>query len=414
MRWPLALALCAACTSPLAVRETLERTEQTLELAHRVYGPLCAPVEMAYAETAADFTRIELHQGSAHRADRHVREAYDYAITALEKATPCGGADRDRDTIPDIVDRCADEPEDFDGDKDDDGCKDIDPHGDDDGDGIANVDDGCPEVPEDFDGHNDDDGCPETSEDSDGDGIVDVVDQCRMAAEDIDNFQDSDGCPDPDNDNDNIPDFRDACAMSPEDIDGWMDDDGCPDADNDLDGIADVIDKCPNEPGDRQREGCPLQDGDGDGIADINDRCLDQPETKNGYLDEDGCPDTPPSRVRVTRQRVLPDDTVKFTSGSAYLAQESYALLDSIVQVLNDAPTMRLRIEGHTDAQGGDDANLRLSRDRADSVRTYLMSKGISESRLTATGFGETKPVDTNRTERGRALNRRVEFHILE
>ena len=153
-RWVIFLTL-TGCTSPHAVREALERTEQTLELAHRVYAPLCAPVELAYAETSADFTRIELHQGSPYRADTHVKEAYSYAVTALEKATPCGGADRDRDTIPDIVDRCPDEPEDFDGDKDDDGCKDVDPHGDADGDGIMNIDDGCPEVPEDFDGHND-------------------------------------------------------------------------------------------------------------------------------------------------------------------------------------------------------------------------------------------------------------------
>jgi OOP family OmpA-OmpF porin len=105
---------------------------------------------------------------------------------------------------------------------------------------------------------------------------------------------------------------------------------------------------------------------------------------------------------------------VKFSTGNAYIEPVSYELLDSVVQVLNDAPSMRLRIEGHTDALGGDDVNLRLSRERAEAVRAYLMSKGVSEARVEASGFGEVRPIDTNRTEKGRALNRRVEFHILE
>ena len=97
------------------------------------------------------------------------------AQRALEEATPCGTADADKDTIPDVVDQCPEEAEDFDNDRDEDGCQDILPNGDEDNDGIINIDDSCSDR-EDFDGHNDEDGCPETSNDTDGDGLIDAVD----------------------------------------------------------------------------------------------------------------------------------------------------------------------------------------------------------------------------------------------
>ena len=409
----LFLLVLVACVSPQELQMAMQRTEMTIALAHRVYAPLCSPESIAHAETSLDFAKIELHQGNLNRAQDHINQAYTASVNALELSTPCGGADADRDGIPDIVDACPDEPEDYDGDQDDDGCRDIDPAGDDDGDGILNFDDGCVMEPEDFDGHNDDDGCPETSEDSDGDGIVDEVDACRMAAEDIDQFEDGDGCPDPDNDLDGILDFRDSCPLAAEDLDGWYDDDGCPDPDNDNDGVPDVRDDCPNEEGVRERQGCPAADLDLDGVADHNDLCPDQPETRNGYLDEDGCPDTPPQLVQVTQQRVMPKENVRFRTGKALLDASSYRLLDNIVQVLVDSKTMRLRIEGHTDSEGGESTNLELSRERAVSVRKYLMDQGVDGSRLVAEGYGETRPLDTNRTPRGRAKNRRVEFHIL-
>jgi outer membrane protein OmpA-like peptidoglycan-associated protein len=278
---------------------------------------------------------------------------------------------------------------------------------------VLNVDDGCVDQPEDFDGDADDDGCPETSEDADGDGVVNLVDVCPDDAEDLDAFKDVDGCPDLDNDGDLVADIVDACALVDEDRDGWEDEDGCPDPDNDMDGVPDVNDACANEPGDRDRQGCPIADGDKDGIADINDRCPDIIETVNQYLDEDGCPDSPPSGVRVTRTRVEITDTVQFQTGSATLLPASYSILDNVHQVLVDAPYLRVRIEGHTDAEGSDDANLTLSEERARSVRVYLESKGIDPSRLESVGHGESRPIDTNRTASGRTANRRVEFVIL-
>jgi outer membrane protein OmpA-like peptidoglycan-associated protein len=312
------------------------------------------------------------------------------------------------------VDACPTEPEDFDGDADEDGCRDVDPYGDEDGDGVINLEDACVDQPEDFDGDKDDDGCPETSEDSDGDGIINAVDACPDEAEDLDGFKDSDGCPDYDNDDDAVSDLADACALIAEDRDAWEDEDGCPDPDNDLDGIPDVNDECPNEPGDRDRAGCPLSDADKDGVSDANDRCLDQPETINQYLDEDGCPDTPPSGVRVTNTQIEIKEMVQFQTGEATLIGASFNTLDGVFQVLKDAPYLKLRIEGHTDSEGGDDSNLGLSKERAQSVRVYLESKGIDPSRLESVGFGETRPIDTNRTPQGRARNRRVEFHIIK
>jgi outer membrane protein OmpA-like peptidoglycan-associated protein len=88
-------------------------------------------------------------------------------------------------------------------------------------------------------------------------------------------------------------------------------------------------------------------------------------------------------------------------------------MLGDIVRVMSDVPDMRLRIEGHTDAQGDETANQALSERRAKAVRDYLVSKGVDASRLEAIGYGGTKPIDTNRTERGREANRRIEFQIL-
>jgi len=124
-----------------------------------------------------------------------------------------------------------------------------------DGDGILDDVDKCPDQPEDFDRFQDDDGCPDL--DNDGDGIPDIMDRCPDTPEDFDGFQDDDGCPDIDNDMDGIPDSLDQCPNEAEDIDGFKDDDGCPDLDNDSDGVADSVDNCPNVPGSIANKGCP-------------------------------------------------------------------------------------------------------------------------------------------------------------
>jgi outer membrane protein OmpA-like peptidoglycan-associated protein len=282
--------------------------------------------------------------------------------------------DRDKDGIEDKLDACPNQPEDFDGVEDADGCPDLD----NDGDGVPDDVDKCPDLAEDFDGFQDDDGCPDL--DNDGDGIPDLRDKCPNEPEDFDGVQDDDGCPDlvQDSDNDGIADDRDKCPLQAEDPDGFQDDDGCPDFDNDLDGIPDSLDACPNEP-----------------------------ETYNGYVDEDGCPDERPIEEKLILRGV------NFESGSAALKSDSYPVLDQIVRSLKAYPEVRIEIAGYTDNVGGGEFNVELSRRRAESVKQYLVNSGISAGRLTAVGHGKADPVASNDTPAGRAENRRIEFHRL-
>jgi len=289
--------------------------------------------------------------------------------------------DRDGDGLKDDVDKCPDDPEDFDGFEDEDGC----PDPDNDRDGIPDVDDKCPNIPENRNGVQDEDGCPEGNKnDRDGDGILDDVDKCPDDPEDFDGFQDADGCPDPDNDQDGILDVDDLCPNDPEDKDGFEDQDGCPDPDNDKDRILDKDDKCPNEP-----------------------------ETYNGYQDEDGCPDR--GRVVVTDTSIEILDMVYFEYDKAIIKKESYPILDAVAATLQGNPSISLvEIQGHTDERGDDAYNLDLSDRRAHSVREYLIGKGVDEKRLTAQGYGETQPLDRNHNEAAWAKNRRVAFLILK
>ncbi|HEX2957215.1 MAG TPA: OmpA family protein, partial [Chitinispirillaceae bacterium] len=284
-------------------------------------------------------------------------------------------------------------------------------------DGIDDKEDKCPDIPEDFDGFEDDDGCPDN--DNDQDGIWDVADSCKNIAEDRDGFEDSDGCPDIDNDQDGVPDSLDKCPMEKEDKDNYKDDDGCPDIDNDGDGVRDADDKCPILAEDidmfEDTDGCPEYDNDKDGVPDSIDNCMNEPEVFNGYKDDDGCPDT---LIRPTEKETVKLNTqlrsINFKSGSAELISSSFAALDYIVGFLNQYPHLRYEIQGHTDSQGSDDFNLLLSAARAGTVRKYLLSKGVPEASVIAIGYGETVPVDDNNTAKGRALNRRVQFRIIE
>ena len=191
--------------------------------------------------------------------------------------------------------------------------------------------------------------------------------------------------------------------------------------DTDGDGILDPDDKCPNEPEDKDNwedaDGCPDPDNDGDKIADASDKCPNEPETYNGYQDEDGCPDTKPKkkykRIVVTEKQIILKQMVHFETGKATITPDSYPILDEVADVLIENPNIRIRVEGHTDSRGSAEYNLRLSQARADAVKQYLVSKGIDPSRIEAIGYGESRPIDTNRTASGRARNRRVEIHII-
>ncbi len=251
-----------------------------------------------------------------------------------------------------------------------------------DGDGIPDDVDKCPEVAEDFDGHDDEDGCPE-SEDTDGDGIFDPEDACPKEPGPAKNR----GCPIGDRDGDGILDDNDKCPDDPEDKDEFEDEDGCPDPDNDADGILDVNDECPLEP-----------------------------ETVNGVDDEDGCPDVKLNLVEVRRDigKIEIKQKVYFETGKSVIRSVSFELLSEVAQAIKSNKGMNVLVEGHTDSVGSNTFNMGLSQRRADSVRDYLVAKGVEADRLTAIGFGEEKPIDSNQTRAGREKNRRVEFTITK
>ncbi len=355
----------------------------------------------------------------------------------------CPDLDNDGDGIPDEMDGCPMEPEDDDGFEDRDGC----PEDDNDNDGIVDTRDRCPMNPEDMDGFEDTDGCPDL--DNDGDGVADKMDRCPDEPEDKDGFEDTDGCPDIDNDGDTILDADDACPNSagkantmnrakhgcpendtdkdgilddddqcptdPEDRDGFEDDDGCPDRDNDGDGIYDDKDTCPMDPEDKDgfddMDGCPDIDNDGDGFLDADDACPNDKENRNGFEDDDGCPDEIPEEVLKFTGAIR---DIQFKLNSDELLSSSFPILNEAADVLTQYPGIRMEIQGHASADGDDMHNMLLSQRRAESVRRYLVNRGIDPTRLTAIGYGETVPIADNNTQEGRVMNRRVEFKIIQ
>jgi len=225
-------------------------------------------------------------------------------------------------------------------------------------------------------------------------------------------------CAPGDPDGDGLTDDMDACPTAPEDMDGDRDDDGCPDVDSDGDGLEDDVDACPDQVEDldsfKDSDGCPDEDNDNDGVADDLDRCPLQAEVVNGYHDDDGCPDVKPTKVVVKKKTIEILEKIHFELNRATILPDSFGLLDEVAMVIVDNPQIVVRIEGHTDNVGDDNSNLRLSQNRAQAVLNYLVSRGVDRDRLIAVGFGESQPIDTNRTDAGRANNRRVEFHILQ
>lgn len=117
-------------------------------------------------------------------------------------------------------------------------------------------------------------------------------------------------------------------------------------------------------------------------------------------------------------QQALKDayDNLVFETGKAIIKPESFPFLDEVAQVMNDvrAKDWTLKIAGHTDNVGSDEFNKKLSLNRANAVKTYLGTKGVDATRITAEGFGESKPIASNDTVDGRAKNRRVEFTIVK
>lgn len=177
--------------------------------------------------------------------------------------------------------------------------------------------------------------------------------------------------------------------------------------DGDGDGVSDVFDKEPNTPVGALVDGSGRSmDTDKDGIPDHQDKC----PTQAGRANNNGCP------VQPTREQlaVISDGikNLQFETGKSIIKPSSFAALDKLAEMLNENSTLNFRIDGHTDNVGDPSANMILSQERADAVKNYLISKGVSGSRITATGYGDTKPVVSNETVAGKAKNRRVDMTI--
>jgi type IX secretion system PorP/SprF family membrane protein len=312
-------------------------------------------------------------------------------------------------------------------------------------DGIPDTEDDCPlekGLPE-FKG------CPDT----DGDGVMDKKDDCVTEKGEIA----LNGCPD--RDKDGISDSKDECP----DVPGVAQFKGCPDADGD--GIQDKEDACVNEKGTLENKGCPvmvtikgtvldaktrkplmadviIQTVDNQDIAKIESdsvtgafsanpiasegKTYKMFVTREGYLAESvDLKDKAGNKVssELTKEILLKAIKIgtktemkhlNFEVNKAIILPESYAELDKWVLWLNENPKSEIEIDGHTDNTGNNKFNMGLSQDRAVSVKSYLVGKGIKAKRLKTKGYGSTKPVADNATEEGKTQNRRVELIIMK
>ena len=152
-----------------------------------------------------------------------------------------------------------------------------------------------------------------------------------------------------------------------------------------------------------------IKDADNDGVEDSQDNC----PKEAGPVSNQGCPVRQRQLVIITRDKIEIKDKVYFKTADAKLLSKSYRLLDQVARVLVEHPDIqKVVIEGHTDSVGVGQTNRNLSQSRAESVRDYLIGKGVAASQLDAKGFGPDRPIATNKTSKGREQNRRVEFTI--
>lgn len=246
-------------------------------------------------------------------------------------------------------------------------------------------------------------------EDVDRDGVSNCSDLCAETSPGVP--VDYRGCP-TDSDFDGIVDGWDECPDTPRGV--AVDDHGCsiqpvnlppeeevPLSDQDGDGVPDGVDQCPDTAAGIAVDsiGCPL-DSDGDGVYDGMDQCPDTPPGER--VDEAGC----------TLGWVL--EGIQFAFDNSTITTTSATSLEKLVAMMKQNTDYRIVLEGHTDSSGPAEYNQKLSGYRAQSVKNYLVQRGISVDRIEVRGYGESQPVASNDTEAGRAINRRVEFKVLK
>jgi outer membrane protein OmpA-like peptidoglycan-associated protein len=253
---------------------------------------------------------------------------------------------------------------------------------------------------------------PETPLDNDGDGIPDDVDACPDAIGPRTNDKRTNGCDD--RDKDTIADPYDACPDEPGVPHPNPKRNGCP-ADSDDDGIIDRLDACPGVKGsasdDPKQNGCPEPDRDYDEIPNEKDACPDDPGPANPDPKRNGCP-----VIRLRETEIATREPVNFQDDTAVLLEDKSTLdvLNAVKDVLiAHAELAKVRVEGHTDNRGKPAEAKKLSEERAAAVVNWLVQHGIDAHRLSSVGWGQERPLESNDTDEGRAINRRVEFHIV-
>ncbi len=206
-----------------------------------------------------------------------------------------------------------------------------------------------------------------TPMDSDKDGVLDPMDKCAETPAGV--TVDATGCP-LDADKDGVPDFKDKCAETPAGV--AVDALGCP-PDADVDGVPDYLDKCPATP-------------------------------ESVVVDEVGC-------TKKLDKEVSIGLNVNFVTGKADIEGDASAEIAKVAKFMKQYPDTKVTIEGYTDNVGVAASNKKLSQKRADAVKAALVAGGVDAARLNSVGFGPENPVADNKTDEGRAKNRRVMAH---
>jgi OOP family OmpA-OmpF porin len=284
-------------------------------------------------------------------------------------------------------------------------------------DGIPDSEDACPGTPGVRTNDPKTNGCPPAPPDRDHDGVMDSDDLCPD--EPVGDHPDPKrpGCPAKDSDGDGVYDYEDLCVDTPAGPHPDPAKKGCPAIDSDGDGIFDYEDKCPQVPAgahpetDPAKLGCPKPDRDHDTVPDDVDACPDKPGAPSSDPKKNGCP----GLIEVRNGVIVIFQPVFFATNKDTILKKSFPVLNAVADALKVEPEIKkVMIEGHTDNKGKASRNMELSDRRARSVMNYMINKGIASERLDAQGYGDSKPVASNKTSKGRAANRRVEFHIVD
>jgi outer membrane protein OmpA-like peptidoglycan-associated protein/opacity protein-like surface antigen len=273
-----------------------------------------------------------------------------------------------------------------------------------DGDGVPDKRDACPNTP--AGAVVDAKGCPI---DADGDGVPDGIDQCPNTPAGA--KVDAKGCP-LDSDGDGVFDGLDKCPDTPKGA--TVDANGCP-MDSDKDGVPDGIDQCANTPAGARvdAKGCPF-DSDGDGVPDGIDQCPNTPA--GARVDKDGCPIEVTQREQEMLDKgVITARDIYFDTAKSTIKPESDKTLQELCTIFAQWPTLQIEIGGHCDSRGSDEYNQKLSEARAGAVEEWLKANcpNAKIENFSFKGYGESMPVATNKTAKGMALNRRVEFKVM-